>query len=192
MDRIVGKHFDDPHILLWDLCNEPFNNAFGEPMQGMMLDWLNECYIACKHRAAQAPIAVGACPALEQISLLEPISDVITFHPYFAWNEWVPERSMFADFVDQCTEFANSCGKALLATETCWGSLDDAQRADTLKFELGELSKRGIGFTAHLMCHSWVADAHRRWTGQYQAAGYMAFINQDGSIRPGHEAFNMF
>lgn len=191
-DSIVGRHSTDERILIWDLCNEPFNNAYGETMQQVMMEWLNECYRSCKERDVVAPVAVGACPSIEQMSLLEPISDVITFHPYFAWNEWTPEKFMFSDFVDQCAEFANKHNKSAIATETCWGSLDDAQRTETLSFELEELSKRGIGFTAHLMCHSGVADAHRRWTGDYKGAGYMGFINADGTLRPGHEAFNNF
>ena len=190
LERIVGKHANDDRILLWDLCNEPFNSASEGSNRTVMLDWLTECYHSCKSLGAVAPVAVGATPAIEHLAWLEPISDVITFHPYYAWNEWMTERSMFEDFLEECVRFGNQQGKPMIATETCWGSLDDAQRADNMAFELGALAKRGIGFTAHLMCHSKVADANRRWMGDFKGAGYMAFIEADGSMRAGHEVFN--
>jgi len=192
IDRIVGKHANDERILLWDLCNEPFNNAYEASHRTVMLDWLTESYHSCKSLGTNAPVAVGSCPSIEQMNWLEPISDVITFHPYYAWNEWMPERSMFEDFLEESVQFGNKHGKAMIATETCWGSLDDAHRADNMAFELGELAKRGIGFTAHIMCHSGIADANRRWQGDYIGAGFMGFIEADGSIRAGHEAFNKF
>jgi len=95
-------------------------------------------------------------------------------------------------YVDNSVNFANRVNKPLLATETGWGSLDDKQRSEILAFELGELKKRKIGFIAHLLYHTLVADGHRPKYGPISAAGYMAFIELNGSLRPYHKVFNEY
>ena len=54
------------------------------------------------------------------------------------------------------------------------------------------LSKRGIGWLAYLLHHSLIADAHRPEQGPLGAPGNLLFIEADGTLRPGHEAFNEF
>ena len=61
-----------------------------------------------------------------------------------------------------------------------------------LQFTLGELKKRGIGFIAHLLYHTLVADGHRPEYGPISVAGYMAFIEANGSLRPYHKIFNEY
>jgi hypothetical protein len=124
--------------------------------------------------------------------MLEPISDVITAHPYYAFNDWMPEKDGYRQFLDELVTFANKKGKAVVSSETCWGSLDDQIRSEIVQFELGEQEKRGIGFSAHLLYESRVADAHRPDWGPVSKPGYMAFIHRDGSLRPYHDVFNMF
>jgi len=51
-------------------------------------------------------------------------------------------------------------GKELLASETVWGAVDDAKHVEVLRYTLGELRKRGIGFTVHALQHSLVSDLH--------------------------------
>jgi len=176
---------------MWDLCNEPFNSARGELTRAPILEWLTRMYDACKSVGAKAPVSVSMCPSTDDMQYVEAISDILAFHPYFAWNSWVPEKRQYSEFLDSAVEFAKSVGKQLLATECCWGSYDDTHRAEIVEFELGELKKRGIGWTCHLMHYSQVADAHRRWPPKI-AAGYMAFIEEDDSLRKGHEVFNKF
>lgn len=189
---VVGLYAGDQRILLWDLCNEPFNNAReGGPMDAVA-GWLERIYRVCKELDADIPMCVGNAPNPEQIRRSESVSDVITFHPYFAWNAWVPTSAEFVAVVDWTVDLARQAGKALLVTETGWGALDDRKRAETLTVELNELARREIGFIVHLLHHTPVADGHRLGCGPITQAGYMAFVEADGSLRPHHEVFNAF
>jgi len=93
---------------------------------------------------------------------------------------------------DPIKEFARKQGKPLLATECCWGSLDDARRAAIIRSDLEVLAKQGIGFLAHALQESYVADLHRPQFGVVSGAEYMAFVNLDGVLRAGHEVFNQY
>lgn len=192
LKEIILSHKGNNRILMYDLCNEPFNcSPFLEGID-MILDWLKIVYQTCKNLDSNAKICVGSSPSMEFVSKLESISDIITIHPYYAWNEWVKEKKQLETFLDESVSFANEVNKPLIATETGWGALDDKKRSETLAFELGELNKRNIGFTVHLLHHTLVADGHRPEYGPITAAGYMAFIEEDGSLRPYHEIFNEF
>lgn len=192
IDAIVMPHADDKRILLWDLCNEPFNSAGCEASRKIVLDWLGRVRGRCKECGITAPIAVGSVPGIESMRMLEPLSDVITFHPYYAWNAGMATPQQFESFVDEAVAFGKSVGKPMLATETGWGALDDQKRAEVLTVELGTLAKRNLGFLAHLLHHTLVADGHRPEYGPISGAGYMAFVEKDGSLRPQHEIFNTF
>ncbi|MBI5095834.1 MAG: cellulase family glycosylhydrolase [Candidatus Hydrogenedentes bacterium] len=192
IDAIVKPHANDARILLWDLCNEPFNSAGCDASKKVVLDWLERVRRQCKDSGVNAPIAVGATPSMDAIRMLEPISDVITFHPYYAWNAWVTTPQPFENFLDEAVAFGKSVGKPMLATETGWGALDDKKRSEVLAIELGALTKRGLGFVAHLLHHTLVADGHRPEYGPISGAGYMAFVEKDGSLRPHHDIFNTF
>ena len=61
---------------------------------------------------------------------------------------------------------------------------------EVMKVELSAFRERGLGFVAHLLHHTLVADGHRPEYGPISEAGYMAFIEADGSLRPCHEIFN--
>ena len=198
LEEIVGKHSRDPRVLAWDLCNEPFS-YFCAP--GDIPDiakaeyrWLEETYNTCKGLGAEAPVTVsihgdGGLAGIEQI---EPISDILAIHPY--WRPGIPlhEKHAFEKLLDGYVAFAARAGKPLLATETCWGALDDKERVNIIRYTLGELKKRRIGWLAHLLHHSLVADAHRPEFGPVGAPGNLSFIEADGTLRPGHDAFNEF
>ena len=94
--------------------------------------------------------------------------------------------------MDEAVDFAKQVNKPLLVTETCWGALDDNKRAETMKVELDALKARKIGFLAHVLHHSMVADCHRPEYGPTVESGYMAFIERDGSLRKHHEMFNEY
>ncbi len=178
LDRIVGEHAQDGRILVWDLCNEPFNNGDRE----LFVSWLTHTYQICKRLGAQQPIGVSVQASLELLDLVEEISDVLLIHPYYAAT--AP--------LDKLVEYGRRRGKALLATECCWGSLDDQERVAIVAADLGVLSEHGIGFLVHALHESLVADLHRPQYGPVGSPGYMAFINMDGSLRLGHEIFNQF
>jgi Cellulase (glycosyl hydrolase family 5) len=177
LDAFVGDHASDDRILIWDLCNEPFNSGVTPALS----HWLESLYRKCKELKASAPIGVGMAPSVENLKLLDPVSDVLTIHPYGNLK-----------FLDAAIAYGRKVRKPVLATESCWGSLDDAERAKIVATELGELRQRNLGFLAHVLHHSLVADCHRPQYGPVSGAGYMAFIEADGSLRPHHEIFNKF
>lgn len=192
IDAVVKPHTEDGRILLWDLCNEPFNSALCPESKKLILDWLERVRLRAKACGAAAPFTVGSVPGVDSIRMLEPLSDVITFHPYFAWNAWLSTPEQFEAALDDMLAFGKSVGKPMLATETGWGALDDRKRSEVLAVELGALSKRGVGFVAHLLHHTPVADGHRPEDGPISGAGYMAFVEKDDSLRPYHDIFNTF
>lgn len=102
------------------------------------------------------------------------------------------DKKDFERQLDEFVEIARIFNKPIIATETCWGSFDDAKRVEIIKYTLGELKKRNIGFLVHLLHHSLVADAHREEYGPISFPGNLSFIEADGSLRKGHEVFNEF
>ena len=87
---------------------------------------------------------------------------------------------------------ANEASLPILATETCWGSLNDTARAQSCTFELQELAKRDIGFCPHGLRYSKVADLHDEAGGPVGSPGYMTFLGQHRELRPHHDFYNMF
>ena len=156
--------------------------------------WLENLYQACKEFGAQAPITVGIhmLHGLSGIAQIEPISDILSIHPYWTADSPPHEKSAYERLLDEYVQFARQVGKPLIASETCWGALDDAKRVEIIRYTLTQLSQRGIGWLAYLLHHSLIADAHRPEFGPLSDPGNLAFIEADGSLRPGHAVFNEF
>ncbi|MCC6364757.1 MAG: cellulase family glycosylhydrolase [Bryobacterales bacterium] len=188
LKAVVAEHANDDRILIWDLCNEPWTT------DETALMWVSWLYETAKSLGPKAPVCVGNMPNLSFVKATERVSDVLAWHPYWSYNRGAKPmtREQHVKYLDECVAYARSVGKPLLATECCWGSLDDKQRADVVAFELSELKARGIGWTAHAMVHSLVADCHRPEFGFIAPAQYMAFIERDGSLRRYHDVFNKF
>jgi hypothetical protein len=110
---------------------------------------------------------------------------VISEHPYFIYNNAPAER--FRNNFDDLIRYVNETGKPLLVTETGWGSLSDSTRVESLHVELSNCVDHKAGFLIHALNHSLVADLHRPEYGPVSSPGYMACIEEDGSLRPGHE-----
>jgi len=195
LEALVGGHKDDPRILAWDLCNEPF--SYSRPPAEMPdidkaeLDWLKGLYDACKKLGAQAPITVGIHPwvPLEKIN---PVCDLLSIHPYFVHNNPKASKEDYEKSLDRDVAFALKAGKPLLATECCWGALDDKVRVQSVRYTLTQLKARNIGWLVYLLHHSLIADAHRPEFGPLSGPGNLAFIEANGSLRPGHSVFNEF
>lgn len=199
LEAVVGKHAADPRVFAWDICNEPFSYSCAQDeipdIAKAEYTWLEETYNTCKQLGAQAPVTVGIVgihhgQGREGNQQIEPISDILSIHPY-----WRPphDKTDHEKSLDECVAFAARVKKPLLATETCWGALDDEKRVEIIRYTLGELKKRGIGWLAYLLNHSLIADAHRPEFGPVQPrVGNLSFIEADGSLRPGHEVFNEF
>ena len=177
-EKIVGEHSIDDRILAWDLCNEPHNNGNFQ----LTLEWLTHSYKLCKFLGAKQPVSVSVQGGLGQLSAVEAISDLFMIHPYFVKPEQLPEM----------VNYAVSQKKGILATECCWGSMDDAERVKTVVSDCGNLARAGIGFLPHALHESLVGDLHRPQFGILSSASSMHFIEMEGSLRPGHEVFNRF
>ncbi len=198
LEAIVGKHASDPRVFAWDLCNEPF--SYSCPPDDIPeivkaeYGWLEEIYNTCKRLSAEAPITVGIHPGhrLRGIQQIEPISDILSIHPYWTADSPPHKKSAYEKLLDEYVAFADEVKKPLLATETCWGALDDEKRVEIIRYTLGELKKRKIGWLVYLLHHSLIADAHRPEFGPVGAPGNLLFIEADDTLRPGHEVFNDF
>jgi hypothetical protein len=194
LESIVGHHAGDDRIFSWDLCNEPMLAMLSASWTPTLRDaeyaWLKDIYSSCKQLGAKAPLCIGPVPIVANSIFVEPLSDIMAIHPY-----WIPHggnKTEYEKRLDDFVDLANRVNKPLLATETCWGSLDDQERVDIVEYTLGQLKKRGIGWLAYLLHHSLIADSHRPEYGPLSSPGNLAFIEADGSLRPGHGVFNDF
>ena len=194
VSEIVGQHHNDPRIFMWDLCNEPCpwglqNPDYAEAVKHEYA-WLARVRCLAQEVGATAPLTIGAFVTLDQLRHWEPLSDVLSIHPYGMASFSPPEK--WEPLLDECVTFAREKGKPLLATETCWGALDDDRRVEMIHYTLDQLKKRDIGWLAYVLHHSLVADAHRPEFGPVGGPGNLAFIDADGTLRPGHEVFNNY
>jgi hypothetical protein len=194
LESIVGHHATDNCIVSWDLCNEPMlaRSASGwtTAHRDAEFGWLEDIYHSCKQLGAKAPLCISTVPQLADSAYALPLSDVIASHLY--WHPKKESKAAFETLLDDYVDLANRTNKPLIATETCWGSLDDGERSEIIRYSLGELKKRGIGWHAYLLHASRIADAHGPQDGPVGVPGDLSFIRMDGSLRPGHGVYNDF
>ena len=195
-EAVVGPHAGDARVLAWDLCNEPFwgntEQNDGNPLFAAEFAWLKEIHHVVKGLETRAPVTVGLTTATP-LKIMEPLCDLITFHPYWTGKENRPdEKTGYERKLDEFLTFAAQAGKPLLATECCWGSLDDARRVEIVRYSLEQLNGRQIGWLAYVLHHSSVIDCHRPEYGPVSNPGNLAFIEADGSLRPGHGIINQY
>jgi hypothetical protein len=195
MQSIVGGHKDDRRILAWDLCNEPYSYSVPKDKIPEIVTaetaWLKGLYDQCKQLGAKSPITVGIHPGVP-LEVIDPISDLLSIHPYWMHNAGNANKTEYEKKLDGEVAFANRVKKPIWATECCWGSLDDAVRVESIRYTLTQLKKRNLGWLVYLLHHSLIADAHRPEFGPTTMPGNLAFVEADGSLRPGHEVFNEF
>ena len=203
LHALVGVYRGDPRIVAWDLCNEPYfyTSALDQSLKEIPAHveaaetaWLDRLYEKCKALGARAPLTIAAHGALP-LERMNRFSDVLSIHPYWWMQEGIEpfsDEASYAKKLDGYVEYAREVGKPLIATECCVGHLDDQIRVAAIRHELAEFKKRDIGWTAYLLHHSMIADAHRPQLGPGAPFGSFAFIEADGSLRPGHEVFNEF
>jgi hypothetical protein len=131
------------------------------------------------------PISVSLHAAISQLRECQDFSDLFMIHPYLAKEQDIRE----------IVSFAQSLGKGILATECCWGSMNDDERVEYIHNDLSILSANNIGFFPHALQESLVADLHRPQYAPFgiiSNASYMAFVNMDGSLRKGHGIYNEY
>lgn len=189
------------NILMYDISNEPFNNG-GKEKGSIELTFLQAMAQQIRELDPLTPISVGTqgCPGVggpDDLDLVDSFVDVHAVHPY--WIEYLPAHpngiplfpaEKHAEDFAKMVEHLKRLGKPAIATECCWGSNDDATRVQYIRHDLSLLKQAGLGFLPHAMHYSHVADLHRPVPGRKWTTMYMAFIEPDGTIRPGHEVFN--
>lgn len=195
MAAIVGGHKNDRRILAWDLCNEPYSYGTAREKIPEIVKaetaWLKGLYDQCKRLGASSPVTVGIHPGVP-LAMTEPISDVLSIHPYWVHSAKNANKAAYEKKLDEDVAFAQRVKKPLVATECCWGSLDNAVRVESIRYTLSQLKKRNIGWLVYLLHHSLIADAHGKGFGPVGGPENLSFIEPDGSLRPGHEVFNEF
>ena len=205
VNQIAGEHKRDERVLIWDVCYEPFSYSIAaeqmKQVETAEYNWLEGLYKACKETGAEAPVSVSIHSGDvgrqgrkgTWLDRVEPLSDVLLIHPYYNQDQDNEEaKAEYIAMLDHFTDVRQKTGKPMLVTETCWGSLDDDWRVANMRYTLGELVKRDLGWLAHALHHSGVADLHRPEYGPVGRPGNLAFIEADGSLRKGHEVFNEF
>ncbi|MDR1634786.1 MAG: cellulase family glycosylhydrolase [Bifidobacteriaceae bacterium] len=199
---LAADHVADGRIAIWDICNEPYSytdlNERTWPLVAPETEWLTEAYQILKRHDPDTPVGVSIHQHHERAGMewITPISDILLVHPYFICTpEQIFDQDHRDDYtarVDRMVAYGKEVGKQLLATETCWGALRDEDRVEILRFTLGVLSERGIGFLAHALHYSLVADLHNPEDGSVGHSYNLAFTTKTGAMRPGHEIFNQF
>lgn len=193
IQKIVAAHLDDERILVWDYCNEPYsygsNKSFTDIIRPLERQWLTLVYGKCKETGARQPISFSPCsdsPAF--LREHNDICDVFLIHMY---RRNVPIDDIARNLIN-CRLTAEELGKGVITTETCWGSTDDEERIEIIRLELGAHNMAKVGYIAHALAYSHVADLHNAEDGVVGGPGNLCFLDKDGTVRKGHEIFNNY
>jgi len=198
VDAIVGEFAGHEHVLAWDLCNEPLLSSQNrEDLADLDVDrsilvyrFLERVYEQALSHDPTAPLTVSTMGYATCLEIFEPLSEVLTTNPFYTWTREAP--AAFIEELDEVVAFANAVDKPLLATGTGWGAMDDQKRAKVLDVELAALADRDVGFLAHMLHSTLVADGHQRAEMPVFDAGDMSFVDPDGSLRDHHDVFNEY
>lgn len=198
--KMVGAHKNDERILLWDICNEPYSfggnaeyEAFMEPYE---TKWLKKMCDMCREVGASQPCGIShyAGPAdLGSVEKTVSFTDVMLIHPYYFYSD-EDAKNLPQEGGDKLLDLANELSarynKPVFTTETCWGSRDDKVRSEIVKRTLAAHKKAEIGFVAHALHWSHVADLHDDDEGPLSFPGNLMFIDRNDEMRKHHEVFN--
>jgi hypothetical protein len=182
----------DPRIIMWDVCNEPYGYFYiDDPdikrdLRKRETVFFKRIFDAVRDAKPVQPVTIGLCEPLSMNDIdIFAYEDVISCHPYTCWQDGQYEK-----ILDDFIEVANKLDKPLLVTETCSGSLNDSTRKEIIEKCLGTLLRKGIGWYAWMLCAGEMVSGRRDRTDNNAPPGdrgYLAFVLENGSIRPGHE-----
>ena len=203
LEDVCAAHRSDPRILVWDLCNEPFSHDMPFSQARATVDcevsWLKDMFACLREIGVEQHIGTSIHGAVnrEMMEAVDCVSTVFMIHPYL---QWTPDARAFAercrkviDHLDWQVGYAAARSKPVFVTECCWGSIDSRRFAENIRATLTEYRKRNLGFVAHALCCSGVADLHPPRLGPIlQDLGQFNFLDENGNIRPGLEVFNEF
>jgi hypothetical protein len=194
LKTFIGAFKDSPQVLMWDLCNEPFQTW--DPKQEQIksvlgareMQFWRAAYETARAAKPSQPITIGIHGGHQwNPDAVYDVVDVISCHPYGGW--WDDAKG-FKDTLDFYIRIANTKGKPLIASETCQGSKNNETRTEIIRVSIRELEKRKIGWLA------WQLMAGEIVTGRWDRTDHncrpgddsvMYFVEKDGRTRPGHE-----
>ena len=200
IQKIVAPHANDERILIWDICNEPYsfgdNKEYREFMEPYETAWLKKMTDMCHAAGVTQPCGIshhaGTGGNLYLQERTAEFTDIFLIHPYFIFRDTdldnLTDESIDV-LLNKYKELSRKYNKPVLCTETCWGSRDDKVRAKIVERTLDGFRRAGIGFVAHALHWSHVADLHTEEDGPLSEPGNLMFIDKDGSVREGHEIF---
>jgi hypothetical protein len=182
VDGLMKRFGADRRVAIWDLCNEPQAPHRDAETNLREAVWLS--HVAGWVRAgSKVPVTIGTMND-DNVRIYAPLQDVISFHPYCEGPGKMEERVAAAKSIGEYY------GKPILCTEACKGSFNDAKRGAQAREDIGTLERHGIGWIV------WQLMAGRFITGNKERTdnnaldfmeGYMPFLLEDGTTRPGHE-----
>lgn len=206
IEKMVKPHKDDERILIWDICNEPYsygdNKAYADFIEPYETAWLRKICDMCRSAGVTQPCGISSFELgsyeerMERHERFADFIDVFLIHPYYYNSDkdvvgsdaLSPEG--FDKLLGEYKELSRKYNKPVLTTETCWGSRDSSIRAEIVKQTACAHKRANIGFIAHALHWSYVADLHDEGEAPVGYPGNLAFITRDDKIREGHEVFN--
>ncbi|MGL4941584.1 MAG: hypothetical protein ACRC46_00145 [Thermoguttaceae bacterium] len=82
MDEVIGKHKDDPRIVMWDIMNEPFCTSFNTPAdKDAIVTFARHALEYAKSIGTTQPLCVGVMHS-DFIHHYADLCDVLAFHNY--------------------------------------------------------------------------------------------------------------
>ena len=203
LESVCAPHREDPRVLVWDLCNEPYSHdmAFDacRPLVDAETSWLKDMDACLGEIGVRQDVGFSQHGAVNPAMMAEAdkVGNVFMIHPYL---QWTPDAKAFAercrrviDYLDWQIAFARQRNKPVFVTECCWGSIDNLRFRENIRQTLSAYAARGLGFLAHALCWSGVADLHPPVDGPIlQDMGQFNFLDREGRVRPGLEIFNDF
>lgn len=129
----------DERVLIWDLCNEP--QAFNLDTEINRAEFAFLERVAAEVRACgvQQPVTMGTMTGTN-IDVYAPLLDVLCGHPYA--HDPAGLQTLIEDFSAKRTLH----GKPFLVNETIPGSLNDAKRAEVMRFYTAALEAADMGW----------------------------------------------
>ena len=166
----------DDRILVWDLCNEPQAKDLNSEPNKREFQWLSEIAATVRGCGVRQPILVGTMQGKGHIETYAPLADVLCAHPYHH------TAANLAKQLEHYQMIRRDLGKPLLVNETIPGCLDDAKRAEVVKFYHEQLSSAGFGWMGWVVREGLAISTRRdRYDGNgIDGQGFHPFFTKEG------------
>lgn len=184
---LVTPLVSDERILIWELCNEPQAGAsWAKEMTPEASkkehDWLAAIARTIRECGAQQPITIGTMVG-DNIEATADVADVLCGHPY------AHDRAGLEKLVEGFDGLRKKHGKPFLVNECMPGSLNDATRAEVVRYYEEILTAAGTGWMGWALREGQAISTRR---DRYDAnginkEGFHPFFTKEGKLRGGLE-----